>query len=746
MIHEMTQYPQWVCWKSTERDGKATKVPYCPRTGRMASVKDPSSWGSYADAANAMARYDGIGFVLTENDPFCFIDLDDTDDPEQVQFQREIFTRIQTYAEWSPSGKGLHLICHASVGKGVRRGSVEIYDRERYMTVTHNPYRNVPIENCNEVVNALVDYLNPQRNLEEVAIVDDIERYSDDQVLGTAERAVNGEKFKHLWAGDWTRYYHSQSEADMALMNIIAFYTDSKEQCRRLFFRSALGQRKKAHDHPSYVSDMINKAFDRKVPNMQIALIQNVLSEVVAEEHRPQEAYTTADEIECPPGLLGDLSRFIYEISPRPVPEVALATAIAIMCGITGRAWNVSKTGLNQYIFLIGKTGIGKDGINVGVSAIQKELLAVLPTAKCFFGPSEIASPQALQRYFGEGSSSFFAYSGEIGHLLQEMTRPNPSPAMNGLKRYILSLYQSSGNGKVLQGMIYADKDKNVAKLTAPAFTWFGESTPGKFYGSLEEGMISEGLIPRFLVIETRRERPPLNQNHAGVKPSPALLGKLSQIAAHAMMLNQGDKAIDVQFSPEGEDILGLSGGFSRFCDDKINSDDSDIRRELWNRAHLKAMKLAALVAVCNNYLNPVIDEVSARWAIKVVMADIQNMLVRFDSGEIVSGDLEGQQIDRITNAIKTWLTEAYEVVERFAPQRRAMHAKKIVPYGFIHKVVHKAACFKNDRNGATFALKRALRTLCERGELAELPQATAETDFGTNSICYYVRNASIVK
>jgi putative DNA primase/helicase len=37
---ELTERPQWVCWRYEERGGKLTKVPYVPETGGRASTTD----------------------------------------------------------------------------------------------------------------------------------------------------------------------------------------------------------------------------------------------------------------------------------------------------------------------------------------------------------------------------------------------------------------------------------------------------------------------------------------------------------------------------------------------------------------------------------------------------------------------------------------------------------------------------------------------------------------------------------
>ena len=89
---EIRDLPQWVCWKYENRGGeKPTKVPYSPETDQRASVVNPSTWSSFATATKSMPRYDGVGFVITKDDPYTLIDLDDPKgDAKTLDFQKSI--------------------------------------------------------------------------------------------------------------------------------------------------------------------------------------------------------------------------------------------------------------------------------------------------------------------------------------------------------------------------------------------------------------------------------------------------------------------------------------------------------------------------------------------------------------------------------------------------------------------------------------------------------------------------------
>jgi primase-polymerase (primpol)-like protein len=145
---ELRRYVQWVVWKYEDRQfGKLTKVPYDPKTGLPASVENPAQWATFEQACLALERggYNGLGFVLTERDPFTFADLDFSADPETVNRQIEIYKAFNSYSERSPSGQGCHIIIKGHVPKGRRRSDIEVYSSLRYMTMTGDVINDVPI-------------------------------------------------------------------------------------------------------------------------------------------------------------------------------------------------------------------------------------------------------------------------------------------------------------------------------------------------------------------------------------------------------------------------------------------------------------------------------------------------------------------------------------------------------------------------------------------------------------------------
>ncbi len=226
---DLQSIPHWVCWR---REG-SHKVPVDPGTGLRASVKDSSTWRTFSESVQiARSECLGIGFVLSLSDPFCGVDLDHCITDGLVSgWAQKIASDLRTYTEISPSCCGLHLIARAVLPNGVkhRKGSVEIYDRDRFFCLTGNRVSAWPVRNCQSEVEILLRDLSlfgPVK--QEIArgnpvVLPDA---SDTELLQRARSASNGPRFSALYdLGDWRGCgYPSQSEADLALCQILSFW------------------------------------------------------------------------------------------------------------------------------------------------------------------------------------------------------------------------------------------------------------------------------------------------------------------------------------------------------------------------------------------------------------------------------------------------------------------------------------------------------------------------------------------
>lgn len=786
---ELRLREQWICWKLEDIGAKKpTKIPYNPKTGYPANVNEPSHWCSFEEAFNAlsMGNYSGLGFVFTEADPYFFIDLDDTEgDQAAYDRQLKIFKEFNTYSELSPSGKGLHMIGKGKVPNGRRRSFIEVYSSQRYATMTGNVYGSIKdIEERQELLIQLWDQMGGTVNTAGYTGTDK-ETYPDNEIITRALNASNGDKFERLLNGEWQADYTSQSEADFAFIDIIAFYTQNKNQVARIFRASKLGQRDKAK-RVDYVDRMILRSFDRMLPPIDFDGFKNALEDIktgrVAQRLEPVAhnglvtgsnpvAPTTsagsfngrtapfegvnagsspapvASNIIIPPGLVGALAQFIYQAAPRPVPEIALAGALGLMAGICGKAYNVSNTGLNQYILLLAKTGMGKEGMAAGIDKLMNAVKSQVPTANEFIGPSHISSGQALVKHVHK-HHCFVSILGEFGLRIQNMSSHTASSHERMLKQILLELYNKSGATDVYRASIYADFEKNTEATNGPAFSILGESVPSEFYNALSEDMIAGGLLPRFFIIEYDGLRPSLNKEAATLQPPIPLVNLLAELCAMAKQLAHNQRVVAVKLDQQAQE---LSDNFDEFATAKINQTANEVVLNLWNRAHLKALKLSALIAVGVNYIQPLITHDILSWAIDLVQRDIRSLTTKFESGEVGTNVGENHQQKEIIRVIREYLNKDYSEIERYMSgginpaARQHMHANRIIPYGYISRRLITNTAFKNDRLGGTNAIKRSIQILLDGDKMREVPRQEMSNKFGSTQRAFMISDISSI-
>jgi putative DNA primase/helicase len=270
---ELRAIPHWVVWKWEEREGKQTKVPYSPRTGKHARVNAPKTWSTFAEAVEAYRKggYAGLGFVFRRVDPagndgrqdaggvppLVGIDLDKCRNPETGEITPEaqkIVKRINSYTEVSPSDTGLHIWVVGCLPPGGRRKDhFEMYDQGRFFCVTGHHFPNTPttIEERTEQLTALHKKVFSSRNARfksngtrpggnsAAALTLD-----DSQILEKVMKAKNGDTFRHLWEGDTSLHGGDDSRADLAFCNYLAFYTKDPTQIDRIFHQSGLWREK----------------------------------------------------------------------------------------------------------------------------------------------------------------------------------------------------------------------------------------------------------------------------------------------------------------------------------------------------------------------------------------------------------------------------------------------------------------------------------------------------------------------
>lgn len=778
---ELRELNQWV--RATKSDIKdKDKLPINPNNGKMADPVKSCTWGSFSQAKLFLTKaIPHVGFVLSQDDPYTIIDLDDPYKPEKdwdeeyraklAALNKKIMDTFQSYTEISQSGKGVHIIVKGTIPKGVNRDTVELYSSQRYMITTGNVAKDLPILECQELLDILYNEMKPAS---ESVPLEEVEMTSEDsEIIEMAMNASNGDKFTELCNSipDGVQ----NSEQDLALLSIIAFYSESNEQCRRIFRMTGRGKREKVIKNDKYLNYTLQKIRANAVPKVDFSELQNRMKDMITNsmavpaEKLGETERTTAQELHCkpvgnltafmnkgpkgdpikwsepepepkakkkvpsdddsdglvfPPGLVGEVAEYIYKSAAMPVKEMGLMGALGFIAGIIGRQYNVSGVGLNQYLVLLANTGTGKEGMADGIGRLSNHIRQHIPIIDTFMGPSAFASGPALVKTISE-NPCFLSILGEFGLTLQQLCDPRANGAQVTLRRAYLDLYQKSGQNGVLNASVYSDKEKNTDLVNSPSLTILGESTPETFYEGLSEHHISDGLIPRFTVVEYTGLRPYLNEN-MHFAPSDKLVNDLVELLHCSIDMQMNNAHVDVVFS---SDVKEKAKHYAMEITDRINASSNTVQRQLWSRADLKIKKLAALIAVGVNFHNPMITMAIYNWAKKIVETDIANMMKRFEKGDIGHG--ESKQYADLKRKLKSYFNGKASV------EYKAYHAAGVIPIKYLRRSLNQINSFKKDQRGVGNAIKAVLAEAVECGELVEVAAPQAKKQFNTTSKLY---------
>jgi putative DNA primase/helicase len=263
---ELRVLPQWVTWKYEYQPERNPTKP----------------WTSFETALQHVGRFDGLGFTPTDQDPYTFIDLDECRDPLTggiAAWAQRFVDILDSYCEVSPSGTGLRIIVKGKLPPaGRKKGNVEMYQTGHYLTVTGHHLEGTPreIQERQAQIDAVhSDVFRPQSQPLPNSNSKSSPEYassglSDGEVLSKACSARNGEKIYRLYhLGDTSDYGGDDSAADLALCDLLVFYTGPDEaQLDRIFrgsrlFRPEKWDKRHHSDGRTYGQMTIGRALER---------------------------------------------------------------------------------------------------------------------------------------------------------------------------------------------------------------------------------------------------------------------------------------------------------------------------------------------------------------------------------------------------------------------------------------------------------------------------------------------------
>lgn len=219
--NELKMNALWCGWKLTSKG----KVPFDLSTGKFAKSNDPSTFVTYPvllQHAHEYIAYDeegamigGIGLGIFNG--FSAIDIDHcvNDNGELSSLAKELIEFIDSYTEFSPSGRGIRIIFKTDVKIDKLKYYINNHKLGLEIYISNNTNKFVTITgNAISDINKGINECNIQRILDKYMLKGDPLDIALDK----------DDKLRMLWNSRASGSHGNESETDMALCCKLAFY------------------------------------------------------------------------------------------------------------------------------------------------------------------------------------------------------------------------------------------------------------------------------------------------------------------------------------------------------------------------------------------------------------------------------------------------------------------------------------------------------------------------------------------
>lgn len=321
---ELNAVRQFILYKlvpSKNRPGKTDKFPINHLTNQIDNAHNSSIWIDFQTAiqkAKALGTGYGVGFVLTADDPYWFLDIDNCLEPCGTKWSSLANTLLTAFpgavVEISSSMRGLHILGKGKPpAHGCRNGELglEFYTQGRFVALTGIQAQGSFSQDWTPTLSWLVNTYFPTNSSSnqidpawwsDEPVAEWNGPADDDVLIERACRSVSsrgvfdgGASFNDLWTanadvlaksypddGGRQRAYN-ESSADAALAQHLAFWTgNDAERILRLMQRSALAREK--WEREDYLRLTIRNACRRQTVYLQDKRAEPIDSTIQSQE------------------------------------------------------------------------------------------------------------------------------------------------------------------------------------------------------------------------------------------------------------------------------------------------------------------------------------------------------------------------------------------------------------------------------------------------------------------------------
>ncbi len=649
----LTLRPQWVCWEYQERQGKKTKVPLTPGSGKLASTTDPSTWGTYGEAISH-SQQGKVGYVFSADDGLVGIDLDDVIVGGMLlPWAANLVANLNSYTEVSPSGNGLKVWVKGTwEGRGRKArpaggGAIEVYTQGRYFTVTGDEWAfdDVKSHHLADRQGAL-DWMRSKYfpAQESPALPQTPSTLMALDVIELANSAANGAKFHELFnLGNGSN--PSGSEAHLALGSIVAFYTQDYATWLEVMRASVHASHAKfARD--DYLKRTFEKALqqsDRYEPPRQASAedVSGVyLGELLDSIDETDSAATDMPaSLLHVPGLMGEVMRWVQTQNPRDNRKLALVAAISLQAALCSRkVRDTSGQRTNLYIVATAPSGGGKQA----PQTCLKRILSKAGLSSLYGG--KVASDSAIAEDLTVSPAKLYLWD-EFGRFLKKTQEGHGNRDLHAVQELLLELWNSTSVDWKHKSL--ADKTRS-REAQQPCLSFTGFTVSPSFWEGLDEQHLLDGFAARMLYIDCDVAISGRGRDIEESEPPDAIIEVAKFWGAGGLVGNLADQ------NPMPHIVTHTDGAgevFSQLVDEAFEPREP-IATTLWSRAIEKAKRLALCYACSESHEAPEIDAAAAQWGCDLVRWST-SLFERCSKQEVHDGSVFAQQRQKVLRFIK---------------------------------------------------------------------------------------------
>lgn len=320
-------------------------------------------------------------------------------------------------------------------------------------------------------------------------------------------------------------------------------------------------------------------------------------------------------EADLPPGLVGDVARWILDTSRRPLPLHAIGAALAVVGTIIGRrVAGPTLSGTHLYIVALAPTGAGKDH----PLDCCKALLNAAGLSKRLGGSEFMSMPAVIHAVHSRVVSLW--PMDEFGAFLGRVNSRRASGFEAGISKILRSLWGSSF--KTYTSPEWANREATT--IYAPALSIYGVSTAEEFYRSLQGADVTNGLLNRLLVLPEDRapaDRDPLLDPRT---VPPALVERMRDLhSAGGIVDSQNGSA---ETAPVTDDMAWGAGARDAYeallaaLEERQASDPQEAPH--FARTAEMAVRIATIIAAGRNSMAVEVDDMRRGQDIALAAAD----------------------------------------------------------------------------------------------------------------------------